>query len=182
MVMEVSRYLVLVAWAVAISPLCGADLPKGFLVNEVTKGSLSTCQLVLMVSTPLSPLLLTRHRQIKRSFIMVTPSVQPRNLRRALAGDSTTTCRGLIIHLDDSTPNATTGILKLLERAELWQVPETRLVVLGGKKEVKTVLLNHSLRNTINGLYLAMHKRRCHHTNTTYIIHRIRLRILCAFG
>ncbi|KAK8378426.1 hypothetical protein O3P69_011133 [Scylla paramamosain] len=121
-------------------------------------------------------------RQVKRSFIMVTASVKLHSLRRALAGDSTTTCRGLIIHLDASPPNTTTTILRLLERAELWQVPETWLVVLGGRKGVKTVLLHHSLRNTINGLYLALHQRHYRRANTTLPGRRITLRIAWASG
>ncbi|KAG7157779.1 Glutamate receptor ionotropic, delta-1-like 35 [Homarus americanus] len=41
-------------------------------------------------------------------------------------------------------------------------MPETRVVVVGGTAGVKDVLLHHSLRNTVHGLYLALHDLTLH--------------------
>lgn len=46
---------------------------------------------------------------------------------------------------------------RLLDRAGLWKRPETRVLVVGGRASVNDVLLDHSLRNTVHGFYLALH-------------------------
>ncbi|KAK4315552.1 hypothetical protein Pmani_013243 [Petrolisthes manimaculis] len=63
-----------------------------------------------------------------------------------------------------------TGLGRLLETAGLRKQPETRVVVVGERRDVEEVLLHHSLGNTIHALYLAVH------SNTPIIpLHRLRL-------
>ncbi|KAG7162350.1 putative Proteasome subunit alpha type-2-like 6 [Homarus americanus] len=54
------------------------------------------------------------------------------------------------------------SIIRLAEVAGLWKMPETRVVVVGRMAGVKDVLLHHSLRNTVHGLYLALHDLTLH--------------------
>ena len=46
-------------------------------------------------------------------------------------------------------------LYRLLERAQLWKLPETCVVVLDGKTGLESVLLQTVFRNTIHGFYLA---------------------------
>ncbi|XP_069168868.1 uncharacterized protein [Procambarus clarkii] len=78
------------------------------------------------------------------------------NLLQGLWGDSRTTCRGLLLDLT-SNNNNTHLALRLLERSGLWQLPETVVIAVGRRAEVKALLLHHSLRNTLHALYLALH-------------------------
>lgn len=48
-------------------------------------------------------------------------------------------------------------VLRALESAGHWKVSETRMVVVGARNDVDTVLLHSCLRNTIHALYLALH-------------------------
>lgn len=47
---------------------------------------------------------------------------------------------------------------RLLDEAGLWKIPETLVVVVGGQTQVTDALTHHSLRNTIHGIYLALHR------------------------
>ncbi|KAG0717090.1 hypothetical protein GWK47_055135 [Chionoecetes opilio] len=96
----------------------------------------------------------------------MSTSVEQHHLFRVLAGDATTTCRVLIFHLDASSTFNITMIMRKLEHAELWKQPQTRIVVLGGRKGGKQILLAHSFRNIVHGLYLIVHQRR--QANTTH--------------
>ncbi|KAK3886984.1 hypothetical protein Pcinc_008866 [Petrolisthes cinctipes] len=65
------------------------------------------------------------------------------------------TCRTLILHFDN-TKNNTSLTLRLLERTGHWKQSETKVVVVGGKPDVKDIFLHHSFRNTVHGIYLAV--------------------------
>lgn len=43
-----------------------------------------------------------------------------------------------------------------METLGLWKLPETTVIVVGGKAKVETVLLHPSFRNTVHALYLAV--------------------------
>lgn len=45
---------------------------------------------------------------------------------------------------------------RLLERTRHWKHSETRVMVVGGRPEIKDVLLHYSFRNTVHALYLAV--------------------------
>ncbi|XP_071533863.1 probable glutamate receptor [Panulirus ornatus] len=83
------------------------------------------------------------------------------HLLQGLWGDTRTTCHTLILDLtinnNNNNNNNTSLALRLLETSGLWKLPEARVVVIGKRAAVKDVLLHHSLRNTINVLYLAVH-------------------------
>ncbi|KAG7160336.1 putative Proteasome subunit alpha type-2-like 1, partial [Homarus americanus] len=44
-----------------------------------------------------------------------------------------------------------------LEQCGLWSRPEVRLMVVGHRSHVETVLLHPSLRNTVHAIYLVLH-------------------------
>lgn len=58
------------------------------------------------------------------------------------------------------------SILRLLENAGLWKLPTTRILLLGDKTRVKSVLLHHSLRNALHGIYFASEEVTGNTTNT----------------
>nr|XP_045610234.1 uncharacterized protein LOC123765603 [Procambarus clarkii] len=78
------------------------------------------------------------------------------NLLQGLWGDSRTTCRGLILDLTSSS-NTSHLALRLVEMSGLWRRPETVVIAIGGRAGVRSLLLHHSLRNTVHALYLALH-------------------------
>ncbi|XP_069943766.1 glutamate receptor ionotropic, delta-2-like isoform X3 [Cherax quadricarinatus] len=72
-----------------------------------------------------------------------------------------TSCHLVFITTSQHSP-LTSAILSLLEASNLWKLSETVAVVVGGRVSVKEVLLHHSLRNTVNALYLALHDLTLH--------------------
>ncbi|KAK4307608.1 hypothetical protein Pmani_020628 [Petrolisthes manimaculis] len=107
-------------------------------------------------------------RVAAEGLVMLAVSLETEHLPYGLWGDSKS-CRALLLHLDNGKNN-TNKALRLLETAGLRKQPETRVVVVGERRDVKEVLLHHSLGNTIHALYLAVH------SNTPIIpLHRPRL-------
>ncbi|XP_069172435.1 probable glutamate receptor isoform X2 [Procambarus clarkii] len=74
---------------------------------------------------------------------------------KGLLGGYKTSCRSVVV---DVTANLefTDCVLSLLDKANLRLWPTTKVVVVGGKARVHEVLLHHSLRNTLDALYLAL--------------------------
>nr|XP_053641777.1 probable glutamate receptor [Cherax quadricarinatus] len=79
-----------------------------------------------------------------------------------LWADWRTTCRGLILDLTYSSSSSTQQALRLVQISGLWQLPETRVLVVGERAGVKDVLLHHSFRNTVHAFYLALHDLTLH--------------------
>ncbi|XP_071533870.1 glutamate receptor-like [Panulirus ornatus] len=72
-------------------------------------------------------------------------------LMNQLLEQQLTGCQTVLITTSTESP-----IPSILELSQLWQRPETVVVVVGGRTGVKDVLLHHSLRNTVRALYLAV--------------------------
>ncbi|XP_050714158.1 uncharacterized protein LOC126997151 [Eriocheir sinensis] len=151
----------------AATPVCGQ---VGDMVEQVVRRHRAGCHLLLLTSVPRSPVFLDiiRHLDAKVKAVMaVSPDL--RHPRKVLAGDSTTSCRIVVLYLssesdtaggvaaDHGHPNTTDQALRLLEREGLYKLPTTRVVVVGGSDGAQDVLLHHSLRNTIHGTYLGLH-------------------------
>nr|XP_045587518.1 uncharacterized protein LOC123749459 [Procambarus clarkii] len=92
----------------------------------------------------------------RRQYQTPTDQLAGDNLLQGLWGDSRTTCRGLILDLTSSS-NTTHLALRLVEISGLWRLPETVVIAIGGRTGVRSVLLHHSLRNTVHALYLTLH-------------------------
>ncbi|KAG7156374.1 Glutamate receptor ionotropic, delta-1-like 7, partial [Homarus americanus] len=97
-------------------------------------------------------------------FSQDQPTHEERHLLQGLWGDATLSCHVLIL---DNTARESHSIVsedtqsgqlgdRFLERCRLWLRPETRVVVVGVKSGVETLLLHHALRNTNHALYLAL--------------------------
>ncbi|XP_071537593.1 glutamate receptor ionotropic, delta-1-like [Panulirus ornatus] len=77
------------------------------------------------------------------------------HLFQGLWGDTRTTCRALILDVTNYN-NRNNFTSRFLESSMLYWWPETRVVAVGGKAHVEDILLHHSLRNTVQALYLAI--------------------------
>ncbi|XP_069951439.1 uncharacterized protein [Cherax quadricarinatus] len=145
----------------------GVDV--GLMVGQIVKNHLSGCHLVLITATPhsfITSIILRRLSEGVEAGVVVDTMLLSQeqlvqdHLLQVLWGDAKTTCRGLILDLSDS--NSTGIILRLLETYGLWQLPETRVVLVGGRTRVRDVLLHHSFRNTLHALYLALNDNFLH--------------------
>ncbi|XP_069951438.1 glutamate receptor ionotropic, delta-1-like [Cherax quadricarinatus] len=145
----------------------GVDV--GVMVGKVVEHHLSGCHLVLITTTPHSPLtsvIISRLSEgmeagvvVEAGWVFSQDQLVQDHLLQGLWDDTRATCRGLILDLTDI--NNTTTILKLLEAAGLRKKSDTRVLVVGERAGVKKFLLHHSFRNTVHAIYLALH----YHTN-----------------
>ncbi|XP_042233719.1 uncharacterized protein LOC121873906 [Homarus americanus] len=156
----------------------------GEVVSQVVEQELAGCHLVLVDTTIQSPVFSMMIRQFGRTresvtvveawrLFLLTQVVSNESvndwhngdrrfkdqlardqLLHGLWGDATLTCRALIIHFDNNNKDL---FFMFLEWCEVWRRPEIPVVVVGEREGVETVLLHHSLRNTIHTLYLALH-------------------------
>ncbi|XP_069951448.1 glutamate receptor-like [Cherax quadricarinatus] len=166
---------VIVSTIMNITPVAGQDVGKtaeqvgvdvGVMVGQVVEDYLSGCHLVLITTAPHSLITSNILRHLcesgeARVVVGAGWMFSQDHLLPGLWGDARTTCRGLI--LDLTYTNNTDLVLRFLEEAELWKLPETLVLVVGGKAGVMEVLLHHSLHNTIHALYLALHDLTIHH-------------------
>ncbi|KAG7168602.1 putative variant ionotropic glutamate receptor-like 13, partial [Homarus americanus] len=76
----------------------------------------------------------------------------PDHLLQGLWTNVRAPCRALVI---DLTSDISPG-LRFLEESKVWLWPETRILLVGPKANKETVLLHHSLRNTLHGLYFSL--------------------------
>ncbi|XP_045123990.1 glutamate [NMDA] receptor subunit 1-like [Portunus trituberculatus] len=131
----------------------------GVMVRQVVAHHLPTCHLMLMTTSPHSPVFaaIRRHMRSGVAVVVSSPDQHHHHIEEALFGDSALACRGLILHLHEGSNNDTDA-LRMLERTGLWKRPETKVLVVGGSARVKGVLLHSSLRNTVHGVYLALHQ------------------------
>ncbi|XP_053641778.2 glutamate receptor-like [Cherax quadricarinatus] len=137
----------------------------GVMVGQVVDHHLSGCHLVLITTTQHSLITSSIIRRLSEGVeagVVVEvgweysqDQLAQDQLQQGVWGDSKTTCRGLILDLTNT--NNTHSALRFLEKAELWKLPETLVVVVGRRTGVKEVLLRHSFRNTIHALYLTLH-------------------------
>ncbi|XP_071533869.1 ionotropic receptor 21a-like [Panulirus ornatus] len=84
-----------------------------------------------------------------RSLFFLDQSSQERFLE-GVWGDVRFPCRALILHLTNNQL-----AIRFFEVSSLWQRPETRVVIVGGKSDMEALLYHSSLRNTVHLLYLA---------------------------
>ncbi|XP_069951447.1 glutamate receptor ionotropic, kainate 2-like [Cherax quadricarinatus] len=142
----------------------------GVMVSQVVQHHLTSCHLVLITTTQHSLITANIIRRLSESVeagVLVEvgweysqDQLAQDQLQQGVWGDSKTTCRGLI--LDFTNTNNTHSVLRFLEKAELWKLPETLVIVVGRRTEVKDVLLHHSFHNTVHVLYLALHDLTLH--------------------
>nr|XP_053634279.1 uncharacterized protein LOC128689814 [Cherax quadricarinatus] len=140
------------------------------MVKQVVEHHLSSCHLVLITTSQHSHITSAVLRSLSESveagvvveagLMFSKYQLEQKLLFKGLWYDVRTTCRGLIIDLTDI--NSTSLVLRLLEESGSWMLPETVVVMVGGRSTVKEVLLHHSLRNTVNALYLALHDFNLH--------------------
>ncbi|XP_042233435.1 uncharacterized protein LOC121873798 [Homarus americanus] len=141
----------------------GVDV--GVMVGQVVEHHLTGCHLVLITTTQHSHVFssIIRLMSVSVEAIVVAEAgwvsqdqLTQDHLLKGLWGDTRTACRALI--LDVTTSNNNTHLtFRLAEAAELWKMPETRVVVVGGTEEVEGILLHNSFRNIVHALYLAVH-------------------------
>ncbi|KAG7162406.1 Glutamate receptor ionotropic, NMDA 1-like 4, partial [Homarus americanus] len=152
----------------ADGPLKHRSVDVGLVVAQTMKHHLTSCQVILITTSQHSHVFssVLRHTSmyleaslvVEAGLVFSQDQLAQDHLLQGLWGDSKTTCRALILDLTINTNN-TQLILSLLEAAGMWQLPETRVVVVGLARRagVKAILLHHSFRNTAHVLYLAMH-------------------------
>ncbi|XP_069943810.1 ionotropic receptor 21a-like [Cherax quadricarinatus] len=163
------RIVALAAAVVNSAPILSQDVGEpveqvSVMVNQVVEHHLSGCHLVLITTSQhshiTSAILRNLAESVEAGMVVEAGSVSSKYqleqvlLFKGLWHDVRTICRGLIIDLTDT--NSTSLVLGLLEESGLWMLPETVVVMVGGMSTVKEVLLHHSLRNTVNALYLAL--------------------------
>ncbi|KAG7162354.1 putative Proteasome subunit alpha type-2-like 7, partial [Homarus americanus] len=134
--------VILVATMVSAPSVDGHLEQVGVMVGKVVEHHLPGCHLVLITTS--------QHSHVFSSII------------RHLSVDMEA---GLLVEAVSAQDHLLQGLL--VEEAALREKPETRVVVVGGMAGVKDVLLHHSLRNTIHGLYLALHELTLHTPSRT---------------
>ncbi|KAK3865046.1 hypothetical protein Pcinc_029304 [Petrolisthes cinctipes] len=132
----------------------------GQVISEIVEQQhLSQCDLVLLDSSPHSTLvsaISSEHHHGLLQPLMEARGDNQQYLPPPVWGDTRTTCRVLILPITNIT-HANTS-LWVAERAGLWKLPQTRVVLVGpGYRGAESVLLHPSLRNTIHALYLTLH-------------------------
>ncbi|XP_063875893.1 uncharacterized protein LOC135108664 [Scylla paramamosain] len=126
----------------------------GSAISQMVKTHIPLCYLVFLSTQPNSPILSTVRRQILANSVMMDDSASPDQLSQALQGDSSTTCRALVLHIGNSD---TTGpVLGLLEQAGMSKLSEMWVWTVGNNNSVEAVLLHPSFRNTVRIFYLAL--------------------------
>ncbi|KAG7162352.1 Glutamate receptor ionotropic, delta-1-like 12 [Homarus americanus] len=145
-------------------PMEQVGVDVGVMVSQVVEHHLTGCHLVLITTTQHSHVFSSTSRHIRSTveagvvveagWVLSQDQQTQDHLLQGLWGDTRTTCRGLIL---DLTANDSAAFpLRFLESAMLWKLSETRVVVVGGRAEVKHVLLHHTLRNTVHAFYVAL--------------------------
>ncbi|KAK8388089.1 hypothetical protein O3P69_020168 [Scylla paramamosain] len=125
----------------------------GSAISQMVKTHIPLCYLVFLSTQPNSPILSTVRRSLANS-VMMDDSASPDQLSQALQGDSSTTCRALVLHIGNSD---TTGpVLGLLEQAGMSKLSEMWVWTVGNNNSVEAVLLHPSFRNTVRIFYLAL--------------------------
>ncbi|XP_071539449.1 LOW QUALITY PROTEIN: glutamate receptor-like [Panulirus ornatus] len=135
------------------------------VVDLVARQYLAGCSLVLATTQPHSAVFTHILRQVWRggqaSLVLnwegapLPPSV----LHHLTHGDSTLTCRAIILHLSTNVSTTTVNreaarnIMWLLEEVHL--VPETRVVMIGHQVLARHALQHPRLRDTLYAIYLA---------------------------
>ncbi|KAK4313626.1 hypothetical protein Pmani_015030 [Petrolisthes manimaculis] len=136
----------------------GSQKVTGNLIGELMSQVLIEhlhCHTVLVTTTSDSPYLDNTMKNVHGGVIMAGEIIDQKDWLQKLWWTSKT-CKVVILHLNDQH-NKTESALRLLEQVELQKHPDTRVVVLGTRQDVKAVLLHHSFRNTVHALYLAVH-------------------------
>ncbi|KAK4315687.1 hypothetical protein Pmani_013086 [Petrolisthes manimaculis] len=121
----------------------------GIIVEQLVEQRFRSCHIILLSQPNPSPILNTvlRHigDKVRNSVVVVTDGEQ--DLQQSIWGNTLTTCRVLIMcfNLHDNT-TITDHIFSSLERAGLWKVHNTHVMMLGPRKGMETRLLQASLR------------------------------------
>ncbi|XP_042222825.1 uncharacterized protein LOC121867138 [Homarus americanus] len=141
------------------------DEDVGMMLSQVVDHNIIGCHLIILTTAEHSHLFssILRHMSadvvagvvVEAGWVLSQDQLTQDHLLQGLWGDSKTTCRAIILDVTES--NNTNLALRLLESSGLWKMSETRVVIIGWTAGVKDVLLHHSLRNTVHGLYLALH-------------------------
>ncbi|KAK4296725.1 hypothetical protein Pmani_030803 [Petrolisthes manimaculis] len=147
----------------------------GQVISEVVEQQhLSHCDLVLLDSSPRSTFVSALSRRVRRGVTVISwtgsehhhghlqPLMEARGdnqqqyLPPPVWGDTRTTCRVLILPITNIT-HANTS-LWVAERAGLWKLAHTRVVMVGvgGYRGSECILLHPTLRNTIHALVLEL--------------------------
>ncbi|KAG7162305.1 Glutamate receptor-like 23, partial [Homarus americanus] len=128
------------------------------MVGQVVEQHLAGCHLVL-VDTTQSPLFSIMIRQLVSSgeSVMVVEAWRMFLYKQVFRNESVSdwNIRDEIVMDQLARDQLLQGLF--LEWCEVWRRPEIPVVVVGERDGVETVLLHHSLRNTIHTLYLALH-------------------------
>ncbi|KAK4327480.1 hypothetical protein Pmani_002036 [Petrolisthes manimaculis] len=128
---------------------------SNMVVFVLGQQEVSSCHLVLLTTQPRSYFVTAILRKLNGGVVAaITDPPDQHIFSEAIWGNSRT-CRTLILHFDN-TKNNTNLTLRLLERTGHWKQSETKVVVVGGKPDVKDIFLHHSFRNTVHGVYLAV--------------------------
>ncbi|XP_071546586.1 glutamate receptor ionotropic, delta-2-like [Panulirus ornatus] len=147
----------------------------GVMVGQVVKQHLAGCHLVLATAnTQHSPVLYQVLRylaaEVQTGLVVEMGSLLPQGASAAqdvlhdhflkrLWGDGSSTCHALIL---DYTSGDAHSTVRFLELCGLWLRPDTRVMFVSNAPEAETVLLQHSLRNTLHALYLLLKNKRFH--------------------
>ncbi|KAK4326199.1 hypothetical protein Pmani_003267 [Petrolisthes manimaculis] len=151
----------------------------GVMVGQIVEDKLQGCHIMFLSSSSSpavhSPIVnsILRHTTAKTrsSLVVVTvTSGQQQDLEQSMWGNTFTTCRAIIMYFSDhhnNNNNNTELVFGSLERAGLWKLPETRVVMVGPKNGMEGRLFQSSLRNTINCVdERVLVYRRCLYCNT----------------
>ncbi|KAG7162652.1 glutamate receptor-like [Homarus americanus] len=140
------------------------DEQVAIMVSKVVEHHLAGCHLVVATTTQHTPVFFSTLRKVASGVEAVVvvemealftsqDSPAQQRLLQEVWGDARATCRALILNLNKDSHLA----FRFLEATGVWQWPETRVVVVGERTQVKVVLHHPSLRNTIHTLYLAFY-------------------------
>ncbi|KAK3873975.1 hypothetical protein Pcinc_021053 [Petrolisthes cinctipes] len=144
----------------------------GVLVGQIVEDRLQGCHIMFLSSSSSpathSPIVNSILRHItdkaRSSLVVVTVTnsgQQQQDLEQSVWGNTFTTCRAIIMYFSEhdnnnNNNNNTELIFSSLERAGLWKLPETRVVMVGPEEGMEGRLFQSSLRNTINCIYLQL--------------------------
>ncbi|KAG7162370.1 putative Proteasome subunit alpha type-2-like 10 [Homarus americanus] len=149
--------------ATAVSQEVGGPVEQvGVLVGQVVEYHLTGCHLVLITTTKHSHIFtnIVRHLGVaavvvvEAGWVLSQDQLTQDHLLQELWGDTRTTCRALI--LDLTANNSVDLVFRLLESSGLWQLSETRVLVVGENEGVEEVLFHRHLRNIVHAFYLAL--------------------------
>ncbi|XP_042233814.1 uncharacterized protein LOC121874002 isoform X2 [Homarus americanus] len=168
--------------ATAVSQEVGGPVEQvGVLVGQVVEYHLTGCHLVLITTTKHSHIFtnIVRHLGVaavvvvEAGWVLSQDQLTQDHLLQELWGDTRTTCRALI--LDLTANNSVDLVFRLLESSGLWQLSETRVLVVGENEGVEEVLFHRHLRNIVHAFYLALQNLTSH---TLPFLGNSRLRII----